>query len=129
MPSPNARHEICLRMALGAGRTSVLVMVIREALGMASVGTEIGLLLALAFARLLRDLLYGVRPTDHLIYARSQRPSALWPCSRVTFPPAGRRKSTQYWHSAMNEAPTWVECGLGLKASASRDRTTMKIDG
>ena len=69
MPSPNARHEICLRMALGAGRTSVLVMVTREALGMASVGTEIGLLLALAFVRLLRDLLYGVRPTDPLIYA------------------------------------------------------------
>jgi putative ABC transport system permease protein len=62
-------HEIGIRMALGAGRTNVLSLVVREGMTMALLGLAIGLISALILSRLLRGLLYGVSPTDPLTFA------------------------------------------------------------
>jgi len=62
-------HEIGLRMALGADRRSVVSMVLRESLRLASLGLVAGLLLALALTRLIASLLFGVRTADPAVYA------------------------------------------------------------
>ena len=62
-------HEIGVRMALGAERRKVLVLVLGQGLGVTLLGTGIGLALSLALTRLLRDLLFGVAPTDPLTFA------------------------------------------------------------
>jgi putative ABC transport system permease protein len=62
-------HELGLRMALGAGRASVLAMVVREAVTMAGIGIGAGLVFAALATRLMRDLLVGITPTDPLTFA------------------------------------------------------------
>ena len=57
-------REIGVRMALGAQRSAVAGMVLREALRLIAVGIGAGLLGSLATAGLLRPLLFGVRPWD-----------------------------------------------------------------
>ncbi len=58
--------EIGIRMALGARRTQVLGMVLREALGLAGAGIVIGVPAAIVFARLISNQLYGISPADPL---------------------------------------------------------------
>jgi len=57
-------REIGVRMALGAGRTDVVVRVIRRGLATALPGVVAGLVLSVAVARVLRSLLLGVSPVD-----------------------------------------------------------------
>jgi predicted permease len=56
--------EIGVRMALGARRQQVLWMVIRESLIVSAAGVLLGVPLAIAGARLLRSLLFGLAPSD-----------------------------------------------------------------
>jgi len=53
-------------MALGARREQVLWMVMRESLVVSAAGVLLGLPLAIAGARLLRSLLFGLAPSDPL---------------------------------------------------------------
>ena len=62
------QREIGVRIALGAPRSAVLGLVVRRGLVMAGVGTFIGLLAAFTLTRYLRDVLFGVAPTDPLTY-------------------------------------------------------------
>jgi putative ABC transport system permease protein len=62
-------HEIGIRMALGAGRTDVVKMVLGHGLRLACVGLAIGLVGAVALNRLMASLLYGVTGTDAATYA------------------------------------------------------------
>lgn len=57
-------HEIGVRMALGAGRGDVLKLVVGQGFRLAMTGTGIGVGVSLAVTRLLRTLLFGVKPTD-----------------------------------------------------------------
>ncbi|MGD0009145.1 MAG: ABC transporter permease [Terriglobia bacterium] len=56
--------EIGIRMALGAQRTDVLWMVMRETLLVLAAGAAIGLPAAVAAARVLRSLLFALGPSD-----------------------------------------------------------------
>ena len=56
--------EIGLRMALGAGRGSVLHTVMRDALLPAMLGGSLGLVAAVALSRYLQVLLFEVEPLD-----------------------------------------------------------------
>jgi len=56
--------EIGLRMALGAQRADVLWMVIKQGLGMASVGAAVGLLGAWALRAVVAQLVFGISPAD-----------------------------------------------------------------
>ncbi len=61
-------HEIGIRMALGAGQSDVLRMVVGAGLRMAAVGIAAGLAGALFVTRVLRTFLYGVKPTDGITF-------------------------------------------------------------
>ena len=62
------RHEIGIRMALGAQRGSVLRLVVRQALMLVTAGVVVGVFAALAVSRLLVSLLVGVPPYDLLTF-------------------------------------------------------------
>lgn len=57
-------REIGVRMALGAARSGILVMVVRHGLRLALIGVVIGAVASLAAGRVLRGLLAGVSATD-----------------------------------------------------------------
>jgi putative ABC transport system permease protein len=62
-------REIGIRMALGARQQDVLRLVVRDGARLAALGAGLGLCLAAALSRVLRELLYGVSPFDPLSYA------------------------------------------------------------
>jgi predicted permease len=62
-------HEIGIRLALGARRTDILRMVLRQGLRLAIAGAAVGLIFALMVAQLMAGLLYSVRPTDPVTFA------------------------------------------------------------
>jgi len=61
-------REIGIRMALGAQAGAVLRMIMRESSIMLFSGVTIGLLLAIATAKVLSGLLYGVRALDPIAF-------------------------------------------------------------
>jgi ABC-type antimicrobial peptide transport system, permease component len=63
------RREIGIRMALGAQASDVRGMVVSQAVKTGLIGLAIGLPGALAAARVLDTLLYGVRPHDPVTFA------------------------------------------------------------
>jgi len=62
-------HEIGIRMALGAGRPSILRLIFGQSLRVVVVGVVIGIAGALGLARLMTSLLYGVKPLDPITFA------------------------------------------------------------
>jgi predicted permease len=59
-------REIGIRMALGASRSSVVQMILREVLWLAGISIAVALPTALLLARYLRSQLFGVSSTDPL---------------------------------------------------------------
>ena len=62
-------QEIGIRMALGASATSVLRLVLGQALRLVSIGVAVGLVAAGVLTRLLERLLYEVEPLDPWTFA------------------------------------------------------------
>jgi len=63
------RREIGVRMALGATRTSVAQLVLRQGSVLVGAGLGVGLILAFASGRLVKSFLYQVKPVDAWTYA------------------------------------------------------------
>ena len=61
-------QEIGIRMALGAQRSNVLSMVVRQALALAGAGILVGAAGAWLLTGLMKNLLFGVRPSDPLTF-------------------------------------------------------------
>ncbi|MCM3870777.1 MAG: ABC transporter permease [Pyrinomonadaceae bacterium] len=61
-------REIGIRMALGATRRNVVRMVLGQGLGLAILGTAIGLAISFALTRVVVSLLFDVKPTDLLTF-------------------------------------------------------------
>ena len=57
-------HEIGVRTALGATRTDVFTLIVRQGLGLVLLGVGIGMPVALALTRVIASRLFGVTPTD-----------------------------------------------------------------
>jgi predicted permease len=62
------RHEIGIRMALGADPRDVLRLILRQGLKMASLGLAVGLFASLVLTRALSSQLFGVTPADPPTY-------------------------------------------------------------
>nr|ART90501.1 hypothetical protein [uncultured bacterium] len=62
-------HEIGIRLAVGADRSQVLRMVLRQGLTLAGAGIGTGIVAALVLTRLMQSLLYQVRPADPVTFA------------------------------------------------------------
>jgi predicted permease len=61
--------EFGVRMALGASRQNVLLLVLGRATQMALVGVVIGLALAFSAVRVMNSMLFGLKATDAITYA------------------------------------------------------------
>lgn len=62
-------REIGIRMAIGARTVDVVALVLREGIVMVLAGAAVGLALALAAARAIESILFGVASTDPLVFA------------------------------------------------------------
>jgi putative ABC transport system permease protein len=62
-------REIGVRMALGARRADVLLMIVRRGLLLTVAGLAIGATVSLGLARFVKALLFGVTPTSPWVYA------------------------------------------------------------
>lgn len=62
-------REIGIRMALGAQRGMVLMLVLRNGMKLTGAGIALGLIGSLMLSHLLRSLLYAIGPTDPLTFA------------------------------------------------------------
>ncbi len=64
-------RELAIRAAVGASRSSLLSMVLREGLMLSGAGIAAGAIIAFAASGVLRSLLYQVSATDPIVFAGS----------------------------------------------------------
>jgi predicted permease len=62
------RRELGIRLAIGARPGQILVMILKQGIALAFVGTAVGFLASLGLTRFASSLLYGVSPTDPLTF-------------------------------------------------------------
>ena len=62
-------HEFGVRTALGAGRSEIFRLSIRQGLKLALLGVALGVAGAFALTRFISSLLFGITPTDPLTFA------------------------------------------------------------
>jgi hypothetical protein len=61
-------HEIGIRMALGADRSTILRLVLSRGFGLVLAGIATGVVVALGLARFLTNMLFGVQPSDPVTF-------------------------------------------------------------
>jgi ABC-type antimicrobial peptide transport system permease subunit len=61
-------REIGLRMALGAARSDVLRLVVREGMRLSVLGMVLGLLVSAGLSLVLSKVLYGLSPVDPVVF-------------------------------------------------------------
>ena len=61
-------NEIGIRVALGAQQQNILAMVLRQGMVLVAAGIGVGLIVAFSAARVMREMLFGVAPTDAVTY-------------------------------------------------------------
>ena len=62
-------HEMGIRVALGASRSEIVRLVLREGVGLAGLGTALGIAAGLAATQALVGLMAGVQPNDPATFA------------------------------------------------------------
>jgi predicted permease len=78
--------EIGLRMALGAPRSRVVALVVREGVLLAGLGVVAGLAIAASGSRLLEHLLFEVRPSDPWVLGGTAALLAVVACAAAYLP-------------------------------------------
>jgi putative ABC transport system permease protein len=58
------RQELGIRLALGAGKSDILRMIVRQGLALTAIGVALGLAAAFALARVMSSLLYKIGAYD-----------------------------------------------------------------
>jgi len=62
-------REVGVRVALGAARGDVLLLIMKQGMSLAVIGLAVGLLVGFGAAQLMVKLLFGVNPTDPITFA------------------------------------------------------------
>jgi len=62
-------RELGIRAALGAGRSAIVVLVLRQGMAVIAAGLVVGLVTSLWVTRFMSTLLYGVNARDGITYA------------------------------------------------------------
>jgi predicted permease len=62
-------QELGIRMALGAGQTDMLRLVVQQGMLLAGIGVVVGLAASFGLNRIMAELLFGVKTTDPITYA------------------------------------------------------------
>ncbi len=87
-------HEIGIRLAVGADRTQVLALVLKQGLTLAGGGIVVGIIAAFLLTRLMQSLLYQVGPGDPWTFVTvSIALVGVSPCSRARYPHSAPRES------------------------------------
>ena len=111
-------RELGVRIALGAARSDVLRLVLRQGMSLALIGIVIGVGAAFALTRLIESQLYGVRATDPATFVAWRRCWAS-PRSRPTWcPRSGPRGWIRRWCCARSEPAR--KPGAGASARPQR---------
>ena len=100
-------REIGLRMALGAQSRSVGLLILKQGMVLALIGSAIGLALAFGGTRLLQSILYGVSAVDPVTFATVAFLSHSLPCWRVGCRPIAPRASIR-WSRCGTSDPIFV---------------------
>jgi len=90
--------EIGIRIALGAKREHVMRKMLMDGMRPAVLGLVVGLAASLAVRRLMRDLLYEIKPLDPMVLPQWPRCCSRWPRSHVLFPRGVHRASIRCKH-------------------------------
>jgi putative ABC transport system permease protein len=61
-------HEIGVRMAIGARPAEIVLMILRQGMGLAIMGVALGVVVALALTHTVSTFLFGVTPTDPITF-------------------------------------------------------------
>ena len=106
-------REIGVRVALGATRSEVARLVVREALVMTAAGIVIGLAAALALSRFMESVLFEVTPADPLTYVMVATILLAVAGRRDTHPSAARHRPRSSRRTANGiDARTLVGCAI-----------------
>ncbi len=97
------RREIGVRAALGATRTDLMRMVLRDGLVPAGAGIALGLFVSLFAARALTSMLFGVAPLDRVAFTASALLLLVVAARRAWSPPGAPPLSIQRWRFALSE--------------------------
>ena len=62
------RHELAVRIAIGAEASNIVGLVVRHGLTLALIGVAVGLLITLNGARWIEPLLFETSPRDPVVY-------------------------------------------------------------
>jgi predicted permease len=60
--------EIGIRMALGAQRSNVLLLIVRDGMKLAAIGAAVGLVAAIVLTKVMASMLFGVVPVDAITF-------------------------------------------------------------
>jgi ABC-type antimicrobial peptide transport system permease subunit len=95
-------REIGIRMALGAGRRRVLLLVLKQGFSLTLAGLSLGSVISLVVVRFMKSLLYGVTPNSPATYFAVV--AMVWLVALgASFLPARRAASVDPAHSLHTE--------------------------
>ncbi len=115
-------REFGVRLALGASTANVTWMVVRQGMIVAAIGGFIGLALAAAATRLMRFLLFDIKPLDPLTFAAVTRSFSSLHCCRTGCRRGGRRAWIRCRHCDTTEpGGTTVLHGVCGRRTAASD--------
>ena len=113
------RREIGIRIALGAARSSVLALVMKQGLQLTVIGVVVGLAGALGLNRLIGSVLFGVQPTDPTTLAAVTMTITLV-AAGACWLPAWRASRLDPLEQKLRAVPTLPPASCGPRAASRR---------